>query len=77
MLPDQRPTKDVLVMDRLFKKATARAQKSAFSVRGAIMIQKDGWLAMVDKNGNVVQWVMELKRSKPAKRSKAVRAPAK
>lgn len=50
-------------MDRAFKLATKKALKEAFKVRRTIMIERDGWLVMVNKAGKVVRRVKRL--SKP------------
>lgn len=47
-------------MNEAFKKATKRARTEAFKVRKTIMIQKDGWLVMVNKAGRVVKRVKKL-----------------
>ncbi|MBL0127523.1 MAG: hypothetical protein IPP83_08685 [Flavobacteriales bacterium] len=54
-------------MDTTFKKATAKAARRAFAVRKTIMIEKDGWLVMVNKAGKVIKRV---------KRLDAVKVPA-
>lgn len=54
-------------MNEAFRQATKRARVEAFKVRKTIMIEKDGWLVMVDKTGKVVKRVKELpKRILPA-----------
>ncbi len=47
-------------MNLAFKKATKRAMEEAFKVRKTIMIEKDGWLVMVNKAGKVVKRVKKL-----------------
>ncbi len=47
-------------MNAAFKKATRKAAKRAFSVRRSIMIEKGGWLVMVNKDGKVVKRVKKL-----------------
>ncbi len=47
-------------MNEAFKKATKRAMVEAFKVRKTIMIQKEGWLVMVNKAGKVVKRVKKL-----------------
>ena len=47
-------------MNEAFKRATKRAMTEAFKVRKTIMIQKDGWLVMVNKAGKVVKRVKKL-----------------
>ena len=51
-------------MNTAFKKATKRAAREAFTVRKTIMIEKDGWLVMVNKDGKVVRKVKRLERIK-------------
>lgn len=47
-------------MDAAFKKATARALKKAFKVRKTVMVERDGWLVMVDKEGRIRRRVKQL-----------------
>lgn len=49
-------------MNVAFKKATKKAARQAFAVRKTIMIEKDGWLVMVNKEGQVVKRVKRLER---------------
>lgn len=49
-------------MNVVFKKATRKAAKNAFSKRKSIMIEKDGWLVMVNKDGKVVKKVKKLEK---------------
>ena len=49
-------------MNVAFKKATKKAARQAFAVRKTIMIEKNGWLVMVNKAGKVVKRVKELER---------------
>lgn len=56
----RKPTAEGKAMDATFKKATERAQKKAFQVRKTILMEKDGWLVMVDKNGKVRKRVKRL-----------------
>ena len=53
-------SKEGLLMDKVFKKATKRAREEAFKVRRTIMIEKDGWLVMVNKSGRVTRRVKKL-----------------
>lgn len=47
-------------MDAAFRKATRRAQAKAFEVRKTILVERDGWLVMVDKGGKVHKRVKQL-----------------
>lgn len=47
-------------MNVVFKKATTKAAKRAFAVRRTIMIEKNGWLVMVNKDGKVIRRVKKL-----------------
>ena len=47
-------------MNAAFRKATKRAAKAAFTVRKTILIEKDGWLMMINKEGKVVRKVERL-----------------
>ncbi len=47
-------------MDLAIKKAAKRAVKAAFDVRKTIMVERDGWLVMVNKAGKVVRKVKRL-----------------
>ncbi len=58
-----KPSAEGKAMDRAFKLATKKALKEAFKVRRTIMIERDGWLVMVNKAGKVVRRVKRL--SKP------------
>ena len=55
-----KPTREGEAMNAAFKKATARARLGAFEVRKTIMIEKDGWLVMVNKAGRVVRRVKRI-----------------
>lgn len=52
-----RPSAEGLVMSEAFTEATKRAKAKAFKVRTTIMVEKDGWLVMVNKAGRVVRKV--------------------
>jgi len=63
----KKPSAEGEAMNKAFKKATKRAMEEAFKVRKTIMIEKDGWLVMVNKTGKVVKRVKQLpKRVLPA-----------
>lgn len=47
-------------MNKIFQQATRKAMREAFKVRKTIMIEKDGWLVMVNKAGRVVRRVKKL-----------------
>jgi hypothetical protein len=47
-------------MAKAFKTAMKRAERLAFTVRETIMVEKDGWLVMVNKEGKVVKKVKKL-----------------
>ncbi|HPF91821.1 MAG TPA: hypothetical protein PLL57_14265 [Flavobacteriales bacterium] len=47
-------------MAKAFKTAMKRAERLAFSVRKTIMVEKDGWLVMVNKEGKVIERVKKL-----------------
>lgn len=47
-------------MDAAFKEATARALEKAFKVRKTVMVERDGWLVMVDKEGRIRRRVKQL-----------------
>ncbi|MBK7384342.1 MAG: hypothetical protein IPI81_13600 [Flavobacteriales bacterium] len=56
----KKPSAEGEAMNAAFKKATKRAAEEAFKVRKTIMVEKDGWLVMVDKNGIVKRRVKRL-----------------
>jgi len=58
----KKPSAEGEAMNKAFKKATKRAAEEAFTVRKTIMVEKDGWLVMVDKNGTVKRRVKRLER---------------
>ncbi|MFN6178276.1 MAG: hypothetical protein ACK46G_12150 [Flavobacteriales bacterium] len=47
-------------MNRAFKTATKRASKQAFAKRKTILVEKDGWLVRVRKDGRVWRRVKQL-----------------
>ncbi|MBK9513415.1 MAG: hypothetical protein IPO05_07235 [Flavobacteriales bacterium] len=47
-------------MDKAFKTAMKRAERQAFTIRKTIMIERNGWLVMVNKEGKVVKKVKKL-----------------
>ena len=47
-------------MNAAFKKAAKKARRAAFTVRKTIMMEKNGWLVMVNKDGKVVKRVKKL-----------------
>ena len=47
-------------MDEALKKATKLAVKKAFSLRGTILVEKDGWLVYVNAKGEVKRKVRRL-----------------
>lgn len=47
-------------MNAAFKQAVKKAKHKAFSVRKTIMVEKNGWLVMVNKDGKVVRKVKNL-----------------
>ncbi|MBL7947347.1 MAG: hypothetical protein JNN32_14895 [Flavobacteriales bacterium] len=55
-----KPSAEGIAIAKAFKKATRRAVVQAFSVRKTIMVEKDGWLVMVNKEGKVVKKVKKL-----------------
>ena len=60
------PSAEGKAMDRAFKRATKKAVGEAFKVRKTIMVQRDGWLVMVNKAGKVVRRVKQLQPGVPA-----------
>lgn len=52
-----RPSAEGLALSEAFMKATKRAKEQAFKVRTTIMVEKDGWLVMVNKAGRVIRKV--------------------
>jgi hypothetical protein len=59
-LKKRMPSAEAKAMDKAFKLAAKRASKSAFAVRKTIMVEKDGWLVMVNKDGRVTRRVKKL-----------------
>ena len=57
---DKTPSKEGKAMDAAFQKATRRALAEAFKVRKTVMVERDGWLVMVDKDGKVKRRVKRL-----------------
>lgn len=57
---DTKPSDEGKAMDAAFKKATRRALAEAFKVRKTVMVERDGWLVMVDKEGKVRRRVKQL-----------------
>lgn len=60
IIKDNTPSDEGKAMDAAFKKATRRALAEAFKVRKAVMLERDGWLVMVDKEGRVRRRVKQL-----------------
>ena len=56
----EKPSTEGDAMDKAFKLATARARREAFEVRKTIMVERDGWLVMINKSGKVVKRVKRL-----------------
>jgi hypothetical protein len=63
----KKPSSEGAAMDKAFKRATKRAAANAFKVRKTIMVERDGWLVMVNKAGRIVRRVKQL--SKPELRA--------
>lgn len=59
----KRPTKEAAAMDKAFKQATKRAVEEAFKVSKTIMVERDGWLVMINKAGRVVRRVKEVRKT--------------
>lgn len=53
-------SEEAKLMDRLFRQATKKAAEEAFKVRKTIMVEKDGWLVMVNKDGKVTKRVKRI-----------------
>jgi hypothetical protein len=51
-------------MAKAFKAAARTARKKAFTVRKSIMVQKNGWLVMVNAQGKVLKRVKQLEAVK-------------
>jgi|GEM_PF-1652046 len=49
-------------MNAAFKKATKKARKDAFAVRQTLMVEKNGWLVLIDRTGKVVKRVKQLEQ---------------
>ena len=49
-------------MNKAFKTATRRAAERAFAKRKTILVEKDGWLVRVRKDGSVWRRVKRLQR---------------
>lgn len=60
IIKDTKPSDEGKAMDAAFKKATRRALAEAFKVRKTVMVERDGWLVMVDKEGKVRRRVKQL-----------------
>lgn len=56
----KKPSAEGEAMDKAFKTAMRRAERQAFTVRKTIMVERDGWLVMVNKEGKVVKKVKKL-----------------
>jgi len=56
----RKPSAEGEAMAKAFKTAMKRAERLAFSVRKTIMVEKDGWLVMVNKEGKVIERVKKL-----------------
>jgi hypothetical protein len=56
----RKPTAEGRAMDAAFKKAAKQAKAMAFTVRKTIMVERDGWLVMVNKAGKVTKRVQRL-----------------
>ena len=56
----KRPTTEGVAMAKAFKSAAKAAKRKAFTVRKSIMVQRDGWLVMVNAQGKVVKRVKQL-----------------
>lgn len=56
----RKPTAEGRAMDAAFKKAAKQAKAKAFTVRKTIMVERDGWLVMVNKAGKVTKRVQRL-----------------
>jgi len=48
------------VMNAAFQRAAKAAVREAFSLRKAILVEKDGWLVMINKDGKIVKKVSRL-----------------
>lgn len=56
----RKPTAEGQAMDAAFKKAAKQAKAKAFTVRKTIMVERDGWLVMVNKAGRVIKRIQRL-----------------
>ncbi|MBX2978665.1 MAG: hypothetical protein KF905_05160 [Flavobacteriales bacterium] len=56
----KKPSAEGEAMAKAFKTAMKRAERQAFSVRKTIMVERDGWLVMVNKDGKVMKKVKKL-----------------
>lgn len=48
------------VMNAAFKRAARKAVREAFALRKTILVEKDGWLVMINKEGKVVKKIRQL-----------------
>jgi len=56
----KKPSAEGEAMAKAFKTAMKRAEREAFTVRKTIMVERNGWLVMVNKEGKVVRKVKKL-----------------
>lgn len=56
----KKPSAEGEAMAKAFKTAMKKAERLAFTVRKTIMVEKDGWLVMVNKEGKVKKKVKKL-----------------
>lgn len=56
----ERISKEGEAMNKAFKVATRLAAKKAFAVRKTILVEQDGWLVRVRKDGRVWRKVKKL-----------------
>ncbi|MEZ4755988.1 MAG: hypothetical protein R2817_04075 [Flavobacteriales bacterium] len=56
----KKPSAEGEAMAKAFKTAMKRAERLAFTVRETIMVEKNGWLVMVNKEGKVKKKVKKL-----------------
>jgi peroxiredoxin len=56
----KKPSAEGEAMAKAFKTAMKKAERLAFTVRKTIMVEKDGWLVMVNKEGKVMKKVKKL-----------------
>jgi protein gp37 len=58
----KKPSAEGEAMAKAFQKAVKRAERQAFTVRKTIMVERNGWLVMVNKDGKVMRKVKKLEQ---------------